>query len=64
MNWEKLYSALKMTREGKGNIIMNNPMYRKRIADTITIKDIENMSKKDLQDAVISYLESIVPELH
>lgn len=64
MNWERLYSVLKMTREGKGNIVIDDPEHRKWIADTITIKDIEKMSKKELQEAVISYLETIVPELH
>jgi hypothetical protein len=63
-NWENLYSVLKMTREGKDNEILKNIDYRKMISESITKRNIERMSKKDLQEAIISYLEVIVPELH
>ena len=62
-NWEKLYSVLKMAREGKDNEELKDICYRKMIAKKITKSDIEKMSKENLQEAIINYLEVLVPEL-
>lgn len=62
-SWENLYSVLKMAREGKDNEELKDMYYRKMIAEKITKSDIEKMSKEDLQEAIINYLEVIVPEL-
>ena len=60
-NWERLYSVLKMTREGKDNEPIDNPWYVNQIKSEISIKDIEEMNAKDVKEAVINYLQVIVP---
>lgn len=58
MDWNVLYSILKETREGKGNIPLNEE-YANRINSRISIKDIEKMELSEVKEAVISYLEVI-----
>lgn len=62
-NWDTIYSVLKMTRESKDNQPMESKERREYIASFISISDIENMSKKDLQEGLITYLETVIPEL-
>lgn len=63
MNWERLYSILKMTREEKGNSPIQDESYRKCIKDSISIKDVEKMDAREIKEAIINYLEVTVPEL-
>lgn len=59
MDWTKLYSALKDTREGKDNLPLDKN-YSDRIKSRISIEDIENMSSSEVKVAVITYLDSIL----
>lgn len=59
MDWTKLYSVLKETREGRDNLPLDKE-YKNRINSKISISDIENMSGSDVKEAVISYLNSIL----
>lgn len=61
MRWEQLYSILKMTREGNGNLPIQDERYRKHIKDSISIDDIERMEEREIKEAVINYLQVVAP---
>jgi hypothetical protein len=56
----KLYQALKMTRENY-NMPLTIESQIERINSLITINDIKNMKPEDIKEAVIDYLEVVVP---
>ncbi|MFA9397220.1 MAG: hypothetical protein ACERKV_03010 [Clostridiaceae bacterium] len=56
INWERLYSALKMTREGKDTEPIEDILYKDNINETITVRDIEKMEPNEAKEAVINYL--------
>lgn len=58
--WERLYAALKLTREND-NIPLTIESNIQKINELITVKEIENMKAEDVKEAVINYLEVIVP---
>ncbi len=58
--WERLYAALKLTREND-NIPLTIESNIQKINELITVKEIENMNAEDIKEAVINYLEVIVP---
>ncbi|MDF2800827.1 MAG: hypothetical protein K0S61_730 [Anaerocolumna sp.] len=58
--WERLYAALKLTREND-NIPLTIESNIQKINELITVKEIENMKAEDIKEAVINYLEVIVP---
>ncbi|WP_102399512.1 hypothetical protein [Haloimpatiens massiliensis] len=62
MYWDYLYSILKMTREGKDTMPIQDERYRKAIVNSISIKDIEEMEAKEIKEAVINYLQVVAPE--
>lgn len=63
MNWEVLYSVLKMTREGKDNAPIDDMWYMEQIQSLISIHDIEKMSSNDVKTAVINYLNAVAPSI-
>ncbi|MTK13908.1 MAG: hypothetical protein F8N39_18155 [Clostridiaceae bacterium] len=63
MNWEVLYSVLKMTREGRDNELLEDKWYIEQIKKEITIRDIEKMKSVEVKEAVINFLKAIVPDL-
>jgi hypothetical protein len=58
--WERLYAALKLTREND-NIPLTIESNIQKINELITVKEIENMKAEDIKEAVIDYLEVVVP---
>jgi hypothetical protein len=60
--WEKLYAALKLTRQDN-NIPLTIESHIQKINSLITIEDIENMKSDDVKEAVINYLQAIVPSM-
>lgn len=60
--WEKLYAALKLTRQ-EDNIPLTIESHIQKINSLITIEDIENMRSDDVKEAVINYLQAVVPSM-